>query len=902
MSYNYEGFEFGVVADDLRARGYSIGASATPICIDGGPYDNGHCFVMGNDGVAPTTNTPGTNASDPLVFPLSNKTFAQLREIGGFGVYFRAMTWISQSVISTPCWIGDQWFVPTSGQVSENVVGLSKNLSRWDFVPASGSANSYLYPSRVLYDGTNVSWIDTVDEVLICRYGTPSTGFNTREITGYTGELWNGAYSNGILVHTGTGSILTSVNSPGGIWSVTPVPGAAEIYGIVNIPGTDIWVMCGNNGNITRSTDNLLTTETIMSVSGFRLYTAAASDTSVIVVGQGSRIYRSVDQGASFEAVASPVANLTLVNVVYANGVYVIGSYNSKQFFVSADDGLTWDIVDNPTLTITNYLNGRIFDGIRFENGRFISTAVSDSNQSYCICTSVDGYNWEVVFNAAVSTTGASGTNARYSPIGMFSRSSTGTVGTILGFLINATTAASNSNPLRVTVANVGPMASTIGLNQWHEYQIIVRPGTAAGTWNISYGFDQEFVEFGPATIGSVDDHYPWFNVARNAQFTLVDDVVFTDFTTDEDPGQLGPDWRIYGERPTEDVSVQWNKYPPEVASNAEAISQRSVTQSTTQVQTGDLNQIDVYQMQNLIPEGMSILSVTNEAFFSRLFSTTQYAIIGTELNGDAYMSPPTAISSDVGSYTFLQHRLDTNPETNVRWTHEELQSAYMRIRNVLANPGVDPYWGYVRLLVHFDNDFTDASAFISPTIGGSVEISAIDPKFGIGCSNFPSNGYLSYSSAPLGSGDFTIEGWCRRASVTDTENKCLVSAGSNVSGTGGYFVGVLSNGSIGFYDYTGTTTLRVQTSDPIIPNQWNHWYATRYQGTFYVGLNGIGIGGQSGNGNFTLGVHNIGRWISGTPRPYIGQIDDVRITVGVARYTSGSYEIPTTSFPDQGE
>jgi hypothetical protein len=219
------------------------------------------------------------------------------------------------------------------------------------------------------------------------------------------------------------------------------------------------------------------------------------------------------------------------------------------------------------------------------------------------------------------------------------------------------------------------------------------------------------------------------------------------------------------------------------------------------------------------------------------------------------------------------------------------------------ANIGpVDPYYSNVALLLHFDGtngsqSFTDNSPTPKTVTaaGAGATLTTSQFKYGTASLNLSgaSGAYVSSASNAaynLGSGDYTIEGWIR------TGSSAGVFFDRYEPGVGGIQLEVLSgvmrqyiNGA---YRNIATTALN--------NNAWHHIAATRSSNVLRLFVNGVLEGGTT---NYTDSVTRnvpvvLGATQSNTGR-FTGQIDDFRLTVGVARYVS-NFTPPAAAFPNQ--
>jgi len=215
-----------------------------------------------------------------------------------------------------------------------------------------------------------------------------------------------------------------------------------------------------------------------------------------------------------------------------------------------------------------------------------------------------------------------------------------------------------------------------------------------------------------------------------------------------------------------------------------------------------------------------------------------------------------------------------------------------------------DPDFANVSLLLHGDG--TNGSTTIvdnspSPktvTAYGNAQISTAQSKFGGASIKFDGSGdYLllgGQTDFAFGLHDFTIE--------------CFYFSLGAGGGNFGTIIDSRSTSSIAgrftFY-HGGTMSLTFQSqagavaTSALNTQQWYHLAVCRSSGVTRLFLNGVQAGSMTDNTDYTIG----------TNRPIIGSnvfagaglngyIDDLRITKGVARYTS-NFTPPTAPFPN---
>lgn len=214
-----------------------------------------------------------------------------------------------------------------------------------------------------------------------------------------------------------------------------------------------------------------------------------------------------------------------------------------------------------------------------------------------------------------------------------------------------------------------------------------------------------------------------------------------------------------------------------------------------------------------------------------------------------------------------------------------------------------DQHFDKVSLLLHMDGTdggktFVDSSPSqktVSAT--GNAAISTEKSKWG-GASLLldGSEDYLSvqgHDDFVFGTGDFTVELW---VNTTATTEKVLVDQYNGTSTDTWQFSmknGVLHWYSRGAYALTG--------SIPVNTGAWHHVAATRSAGTLRLFVNGMLDGTVALGTNYTTKlVLGIGAQVASRNNYYDfpGNIDDLRITKGVCRYTA-NFTPPTAPFQD---
>ena len=175
----------------------------------------------------------------------------------------------------------------------------------------------------------------------------------------------------------------------------------------------------------------------------------------------------------------------------------------------------------------------------------------------------------------------------------------------------------------------------------------------------------------------------------------------------------------------------------------------------------------------------------------------------------------------------------------------------------------------------------------------GNAQIDTTTKKYGTGSMEFDGTGdYLfALNSQPLGSGDFTIEGWVNFDGLVED---ALVSTRDAIgaSSTGMLitaYSSLLQVFTAGAFQLTSTTTLSTGT--------WYHVAVVKSSGTTTLYLDGIAEDTYADSNNYTSSRVYVGGDVGGSFF-LDGYVDDLRITKGVARYTA-AFTPPTAAFPD---
>ena len=208
-----------------------------------------------------------------------------------------------------------------------------------------------------------------------------------------------------------------------------------------------------------------------------------------------------------------------------------------------------------------------------------------------------------------------------------------------------------------------------------------------------------------------------------------------------------------------------------------------------------------------------------------------------------------------------------------------------------------DVYFPQTKLLLPFDgvNGATTTSDLSNSTLPvsfvGTAQISTAQSKIGNSSLLVDGNSdYLTFDLPTLSS-TFTIEFWFRGITLSGNMSIITNYGGSNgwwLQYTGSYLKAGLGGGSP---HITGSTTLSTDT--------WYHVALSGSAGSYKLFLNGTQEGSTYTGSTLLAGRSeaSIGALYSGGYTSfYHGYVDNVRITSGIARYTS-NFTPPTTAY-----
>jgi len=213
-------------------------------------------------------------------------------------------------------------------------------------------------------------------------------------------------------------------------------------------------------------------------------------------------------------------------------------------------------------------------------------------------------------------------------------------------------------------------------------------------------------------------------------------------------------------------------------------------------------------------------------------------------------------------------------------------------------------------LLLHFDSLLTKDSSLSNNTITvfGDPAISGASPKFGAGSASFVGGGNGDYLlvSGPAqnmpANGDFCVEMFFRTTSQRNFAT--LISKNNGGFGPGSWTILLTSNGFPRIYWSDASTGSPVLNSSTGGANDgaWHHLAWVRRGVFMHLYLDGLQVASLYIETIFTQvdAPLSIGNDLVFAPRGFIGNLDELRITLGDSVYDGrGTIIVPTAPFPD---
>ena len=208
------------------------------------------------------------------------------------------------------------------------------------------------------------------------------------------------------------------------------------------------------------------------------------------------------------------------------------------------------------------------------------------------------------------------------------------------------------------------------------------------------------------------------------------------------------------------------------------------------------------------------------------------------------------------------------------------------------------------KLLVNYTNaGILDNAMMNDLETVGNAQISTSVKKYGTGSMYFDGSGDGLIRPVSnlfdFASGDFTVEFWANCVSTSGQGFFASVWEDSGGSDANSSWLIRLNSGTIITHIMQGGSTYNTLTSSALSTNTWFHFAWVRNGSTQTMYINGTSVASGTVTGSMNTAIRSFRVGYQGAATNYFnGYIDDLRITKGVARYTT-TFTPPTAAFPN---
>lgn len=283
-----------------------------------------------------------------------------------------------------------------------------------------------------------------------------------------------------------------------------------------------------------------------------------------------------------------------------------------------------------------------------------------------------------------------------------------------------------------------------------------------------------------------------------------------------------------------------------------------------------------------LVRSGTSITAFTNGVATQRITSSASL------VSNTSYLT----VGKDLDASTGLNGMID---DLRITVGKARYQSNFVPMLSEFKDvkpTDFDPYWDKVvlRMTMDGESNSTNLVDFTGKSLtNNNVLLASSVAKFGSTSAYF--NGIDSHilATISLDNQNFTVEAWVY---ITEDKIHPLFTALNSPSDATGWHLSIFPGGILRFY----TSNSNFNTIESIPLNTWAHVCAVRASNIVTLFINGVKSGSLTVTNNLSNSAFRIG--ISWDNLNYLaGYIDDLRITKGVARYTT-NFVPPTAALP----
>jgi len=184
----------------------------------------------------------------------------------------------------------------------------------------------------------------------------------------------------------------------------------------------------------------------------------------------------------------------------------------------------------------------------------------------------------------------------------------------------------------------------------------------------------------------------------------------------------------------------------------------------------------------------------------------------------------------------------------------------------------------------------------------GSAQVSTSVKKYGTGSLSFPGSSDLVLPNnypAYFGGGNFTVEGWLYFSSAVTGVYQVIANLGYETGPTQCWLIYLSTDATLHFSYNNGTYYDASLGASGMTTNTWYHVAVVRNGSTVTGYVNGVALSSPMTIGTNIINSNSSAKFSIGvsTMDYFTGYMDDVRITKGLARYTT-TFTPPTAALP----
>lgn len=291
--------------------------------------------------------------------------------------------------------------------------------------------------------------------------------------------------------------------------------------------------------------------------------------------------------------------------------------------------------------------------------------------------------------------------------------------------------------------------------------------------------------------------------------------------------------------------------------------------------------------------DSIEIISIFNDKVYIKNSETNNISLNSIELGGFECSGfdnlTPGINIIDISSCLNV-----TGPQEIVLVSEKGVTEKEVYLKNEIEVP-IQKYDSFTKLMLHCEDENDDSNSAHTVNFNGDARIDSSQSKFGSSSCYFDGSGdFLTIpfnSDFALGGQDFTIDFWMRPESSLTIGDFFLIKGTNPMDFIAYSYPG---QNSANFYinngQYIGS---QYNNAYPSV-NTWNHFAFVRDGSNWRVFIDGVQTNFGSSSSSVITSTSNI-IYITST-RYYRGHIDEYRVTVGTARWTS-AFTPPTQPY-----